>query len=769
MKLPSVSEFSAQSIVCKGPYQNHGTLHHSVLAYPKSSTEYCNSISNSIVNSVNFGGHENKLQCLSKANLKYPILFAKLQESDAFESKGCKSYEDMLDADTEKSRGNFDIKKSSEGSSESHFNEDEVSGALSTSNEKFLEYPLNYEVCLGKLRAVYLHVLAAEQWNASRLNKCHRSYLESATNLIHYMALNSLDVDELKQELYSSGLVDLERTNSHVLASITAAIKLLKNLQPNSYDKNHKTWPLDVIHHDNVQETENYVDFGISAMRKKASMNKAALFGPAQDEKNINIMVTVGREAIDNETLLSDLVKSGANVIRINCAHDDSTIWSEIIRLAKHCSQMLEKPCRVLMDLAGPKLRTGPMKSGPQVMKLSPKKDAKGDVMFPAQVWLSRPGCAPPTPSAVDATLFVESGRFFNEIGIGNVLEFVDCRGRRRSLKVSKRLSASSGYGFIAECSRTAYVGSGTKLCIQKKKGKSSCGEVVNVPAADQFIRVRVGDLLTIIREPSLIFDEIGASTCGAAKVTCNSGRLFDSVKPGDPIAFDDGRIWGVVQGTSINEIVVSITRASPKGSKLGSEKSINIPKSEIHFEGLTSKDLVDLEFIAANADMVGISFIRDVHDMEIVQQQLKKRKLAELGVVLKIETQSAFDRLPLLLLQAMQSPNPFGVMIARGDLAVECGWDQMASIQEEILSICNAGHVPVIWATQVLESLTKTGIPTRAEITDVASGMRASCIMLNKGKYITEAVSTLNTVLGSCSTSKKNMKTLMKPLFPTS
>lgn len=155
---------------------SQGTLHHSVLAYPKSSTEYCNSISNSIVNSVSFGGHENKLQCLSKANLKYPILFAKLQESDAFESKGCKSYEDMLDADTEKSRGNFDIKKSSEGSSESHFNEDEVSGALSMSNEKFLEYPLNYEVCLGKLRAVYLHVLAAEQWNASRLNKCHRYY-----------------------------------------------------------------------------------------------------------------------------------------------------------------------------------------------------------------------------------------------------------------------------------------------------------------------------------------------------------------------------------------------------------------------------------------------------------------------------------------------------------------------------------------------------------------------------------------------------------------
>ncbi|KAF7147305.1 hypothetical protein RHSIM_Rhsim03G0200800 [Rhododendron simsii] len=82
--------------------------------------------------------------------------------------------------------------------------------------------------------------------------------------------------------------------------------------------------------------------------------------------------------------------------------------------------------------------------------------------------------------------------------------------------------------------------------------------------------------------------------------------------------------------------------------------------------------------------------------------------------------------------------------MIARGDLAVECGWERLGDVQEEILSICNAAHIPVIWAAQVLESLVKTGVPTSAEITDVASGRRASCIMLNRGKHILEAVSTL-------------------------
>ena len=70
--------------------------------------------------------------------------------------------------------------------------------------------------------------------------------------------------------------------------------------------------------------------------------------------------------------------------------------------------------------------------------------------------------------------------------------------------------------------------------------------------------------------------------------------------------------------------------------------------------------------------------------------------------------------------------PNPLGIMIARGDLAVECGWENMAYIQKEIISVCAAAHVPVIWATQVLESLVRSGVPTRAELTDVAEGMRS-------------------------------------------
>ena len=117
------------------------------------------------------------------------------------------------------------------------------------------------------------------------------------------------------------------------------------------------------------------------------------------------------------------------------------------------------------------------------------------------------------------------------------------------------------------------------------------------------------------------------------------------------------------------------------------------------------------------------------------------------LGVVLKIETRRAFERLPQLLLTAMRRPR-VGVMIARGDLAVEVGYERLAELQEEILWLCEAAHLPVIWATQVLEQLAKSGLPSRAEISDAAMGERAECVMLNKGPHIDEAVVVLDDIL---------------------
>jgi len=141
------------------------------------------------------------------------------------------------------------------------------------------------------------------------------------------------------------------------------------------------------------------------------------------------------------------------------------------------------------------------------------------------------------------------------------------------------------------------------------------------------------------------------------------------------------------------------------------------------------------------------MSFVRNERDVYQLQSHLRELNAQRVGIVLKIETRQAFELLPNLIFAAMRQ-HPVGIMIARGDLAVECGYERLAEVQEEILWICEAAHIPVIWATQVLESMAKHGHPSRAEITDAAMGERAECVMLNKGAHIVAAVSTLDDIL---------------------
>jgi pyruvate kinase len=103
--------------------------------------------------------------------------------------------------------------------------------------------------------------------------------------------------------------------------------------------------------------------------------------------------------------------------------------------------------------------------------------------------------------------------------------------------------------------------------------------------------------------------------------------------------------------------------------------------------------------------------------------------------------------------------------MIARGDLAVECGYERLAEVQEELLWVCEAAHVPVVWATQVLESLAKGGMPSRAEITDAAMGERAECVMLNKGPYIHDAVRVLDDILRRMEAHQSKKTAMLRPL----
>ena len=165
----------------------------------------------------------------------------------------------------------------------------------------------------------------------------------------------------------------------------------------------------------------------------------------------------------------------------------------------------------------------------------------------------------------------------------------------------------------------------------------------------------------------------------------------------------------------------------------------------------LTDKDIVDLGEVVGPVDMVALSFLRGPEDILVLEDHLHRLGGGHLGIVLKIENRQAFENLPRILLAVCASP-PVGVMVARGDLAVEVGFERLSEVQEEILWLCEVAHVPVIWGTKFLEGILK-GAPSRAEVSDAVMSSRAECAMPTKGPYITETVQFLSGILSRMDT----------------
>ena len=208
----------------------------------------------------------------------------------------------------------------------------------------------------------------------------------------------------------------------------------------------------------------------------------------------------------------------------------------------------------------------------------------------------------------------------------------------------------------------------------------------------------------------------------------------------------DDGKFEAQAIKEKTDYVIVRIVRISAKNHVLKPGRGINLPDSELAIQTLTAEDKINLPFICQHADMIGYSFVSDTEDIDLLRSEINKHHHRP-AIILKIERLSAVQHLPALLLSGMQDA-AMGVMIARGDLAVEIGFERLSEIQQEILWICEAAHVPVIWATQVLETLNKTGFATRSEITDAAMSVQSECVMLNKGKYIIKTIQTLDDIL---------------------
>ena len=569
--------------------------------------------------------------------------------------------------------------------------------------------------------------LAAEREFATELDAAAPSMRESAYNLVHYLAVRRHDVRELQDELTRLGLSSLGRMEAHVMASLQAVLEVLFMLRGQCV-------PAEIAAPPPV--TFNTGDALLAA-------HADAILGPALRGRETRIMVTMPGEAADEPALIRDLVEAGMEVMRINCAHDSAKVWERMVKHLRRAERDTGRRCALSFDLAGPKLRTGPIEPGPAVAKWRPGRDMMGRVTEPAHVRLV---ARIHEREEDDATIPV-AGDLLAKARPGDTVELADTRRRKRLLRV---VEVNAGE-CLCETDTTAYVVPGTALSLRRKGRSVAKGAVGALPAVEQWIALRPGDTLDLVRGDmpghDAVHDDDGREP-EPAVVTCALPEVFVGVRVGEPILFDDGKIRGTIRAVAEDRVRVEITAVAGGTAKLRSEKGINLPDTELDLPALTAKDVADLAFVAKHADMVALSFVQRPEDIEALLAEIERLDAPRLGIVLKIETQAAFNRLPMLLLASMRHP-PVAVMVARGDLGVEVGFERLSEVQEEILWFCEAAHVPVIWATQVLESLAKGGMPSRAEVTDAAMGSRAECVMLNKGPYIRETLRFLIDVLG--------------------
>jgi pyruvate kinase len=486
---------------------------------------------------------------------------------------------------------------------------------------------------LKRLENVLERTARLERRHAGRLKGVHPAYAGSARNLLAYLALRQHDLRSVQQPLEELGVSHVGHAVPHVEATLHSVRRLLQLTLGRKAETHH-------------------VSLTCRRANTLHAEHTAQLFG-GRRLNGTRIMVTVSDDAVADVRRFAALMTGGMNVVRINCAMGGPETWEPLITQVRKASRGTGRTCQVLMDLGGPKLRTGPI---------------------------------------------------------------AHISGIRESQKIP----------------------------------------------------LKPGDELVIHREPlpgeRAVVDRYGRCL-HPAHISCTFPGIFSCVRSGDPLFLDDGIIEGVVRKVSPGAMCVKILRTPGVSANLRADKGINLPSTGGLPAGLTRRDLHHLRFVAEHADIVSLSFVHGPDDVRDLLAALRRLHAEHLGVVVKIETQQAYRCLPAIVLAAMHHPAT-GLLIARGDLAVECGWEHLARIQEEILMCAGAAHMPVFIATQVLEKLAKKGIPSRAEILDAAQAGRADCVMLNKGPHVLAAVRMLKKILSSSAVYRHGSVPLLPPLF---
>lgn len=544
----------------------------------------------------------------------------------------------------------------------------------------------------------------------ARIDAVLLKHRPSALNLAHYLGLRKRDIHRLQLDLAAVGLSSLGRCEGHVRDTL---LRLCAWLGGDRCD---------------AIAAANQGRLDQSKAEAILHANTRSLFGQRPPDRHVYIMVTAPDAAQADAAWADGLIEAGADLLRINGAHESPAQWAAIAAIFKSRAAAAGRPGRVFVDLPGPKLRTDIRQMERGVLHLPRRKDRMGKTIAPTQLQLvAQHEAGPQVPVPAE---------WLPQLEAGDVLAITDAGGRDRDIVVR----APGKEKIRAECDRSLYVTSGLPLVWRRGDKKMGEDKVGPLPRRPRELRVAAGD--------AFVLNESGLSEDPEVRALAfPEPQLLGQVQPGERVMLDDGKVVAVAESVSPEGLVCRVQRVLKSPARLQSGKGIAFPDSALSLGHLGPQDEAALTFALEQADGVGVSFVATPQDVALVGERIQQAGKPGFGMILKLETRGAVNNLAAILFEALKY-DPVGIMIARGDLAVELSFERLAEMQEEILWFGEACHLPVIWATQVLDNVAHSGLPTRAEVTDAAMSMRAECVMLNKGPYIATATKMLADII---------------------
>lgn len=607
-----------------------------------------------------------------------------------------------------------------------------------------------------------------DQDKRDRIDAADAEHREGVRNVQHFARLQADDARHIVAQLRAVGIRVSDQ--APVADQLRAAKTMLQNLGGQSSD-------------DGGAEGESYditrLAAAIERSQEQLASNSSALLGEPRDGMPSCVMVTLPTEAADDPDLVQSFADAGMDIARINCAHDTPEAWRAMAANVRAASTRVGRDIKISMDLPGPKLRVGAIEPGPRIARTRVTRTKTGRILTPSKLWITPFDHNATTPAPVPEglpgrpTLAIQvDPEWLQTVNEGDELSMLDARGSKRYMTVHK----VTDEGVLAYGRRNVYLANGSLVACQYIKTR-----IHGIGRSEQRVHVDVGSRLTLTSDPTPTdpTDDIPAVNCGEP-------QAIRSLDVGSIVLFDDAKIECEVtsvtragekdaEGNTAEydsaELVAVHTREGGKNLREG--RGIHFPGIHVPLPAMTDEDRAILPEIVRTANIIAPSYVRSAEDLTEILDAIEKEidvaasenedpaavsaRIRNLGVMLKIESEECYNDLPNVVTELLRHRNS-GVMIARGDLAMELGFSRMSEAREQIMDVANAAHIPTIFATQVLETMAKSGLPSRAEITDADVALRTQGVMLNKGTHIPDAINILNSIGTALNTSDNSL-----------